>query len=290
MSNPAAFATTCSNMDLERAAEFLQAASKCVVFTGAGMSADSGIQTFRKSSKGLWSGVFGGMALLFFGTPIAWKWTPQLAWKKYLTHFLGPIWEAEPHVGHQALATLEQMRFSPLPIITMNVDGLHQRAGCKSVAELHGSVNTNRCKKHGLLPEYSIDREAGGGEGGQTSVETRLKEMEKWKCPHCASPPRPNFVLFGEGLPDDEWLKATSFLNTLRPEDEDVLIVVGTTGGVYPAASLPERALRRGIRTIEINMHRSPLSHSVDVYLEGKARDVLPALIDRALGNIKKDG
>ncbi len=100
--------------------------------------------------------------------------------------------------------------------------------------------------------------------------------------------PRPDLVLFTEALPSSEWIKAERALGALQPERGDVLLVVGTTNAVYPAASLPERCIRRGIRVIEINMHRSPISDAVDVYIQGRAAEVLPALVHKVLEDEKK--
>lgn len=114
---------------LNKAAALLKAAARVAVFTGAGMSADSGVATFRKSSGSLWSGISGAVLLAAYGTPLGWRLTPGLAWGKYLGWFREPIIQAQPHAGHLALARLEQERFPGLPVVTINVDGLHQRAG-----------------------------------------------------------------------------------------------------------------------------------------------------------------
>jgi NAD-dependent deacetylase len=115
-----------------------------------------------------------------------------------------------------------------------------------------------------------------------------MAELRQLRCPACGGTPRPDFVLFTEALPASEWIKAERALGSLQPERGDVLLVIGTTNAVYPAASLPERCIRRGIRVIEVTMHRSPISDAVDVYLEGRAAEVLPALVEKVLGDEKK--
>lgn len=261
---------------LNAAVTLLKAAGRVAVFTGAGMSADSGISTFRKSSGSLWSGVTGGLLLAAYGTPMGWRLTPGLAWSKYLSWFREPIVQAEPHAGHVALARLERERFPELSVVTMNVDGLHQRAGNrKNVAELHGTIWRNRCHNpaHGVIHQEAPE---------STATATPVEELRKLRCPTCGGTPRPDFVLFTEGLPASEWIKAERALGMLQPR-RDVLLIVGTTGAVYPAASLPERCIRQGVRTIEVNMHRSPISDAVDVCIEGRAAEVLPALVEQVL-------
>lgn len=259
---------------LNTAAALLKAATRVAVFTGAGMSADSGISTFRKSPGSLWSGVTGGLLLAAYGTPLGWKLTPGLAWSKYLSWFREPIVRAQPHAGHLALARLERERFPDMATITMNVDGLHQRAGNRNVMELHGTIRRNRCHDpaHGIIHQ----------EAPESDAATPMEELKKLRCSICGGTPRPDFVLFMEGLPASEWIRAERALGDLEP-GRDVVLVVGTTNAVYPAASLPEHCIRRGIRTVEINMHRSPISDAVDVYIEGRAIDVLPALVEKLI-------
>jgi len=105
-------------------------------------------QTFRKDSDSVWSGIKGGLALAYFGTPLGWRLTPGLAWQLYLSEFYKPIAEARPHAGHLALARLENERFGGdrCTVVTMNVDGLHTAAGSSDVVEVHGTVNRVLCK------------------------------------------------------------------------------------------------------------------------------------------------
>lgn len=140
--------------------------------------------------------------------------------------------------------------------------------------ELHGTIRRNRCHNpaHGIIHQE------------RPAASTSMEELRRLRCPTCGGLPRPDFVLFTEQLPVSEWMEAERALSSLQPKRGDVLLVVGTTGAVYPAASLPERCIRRGLRVIEVNMHRSPISSHVDVFIQGKAAEVLPVLIDRVLG------
>lgn len=152
-----------------------------------------------------------------------------------------------------------------------------------SVMELHGTIRRNRCHNpaHGVIHREQPEPTAGES---QPPAATPMEELRRLRCPMCGGTPRPDFVLFAEGLPASEWMRAERALDSLQPERGDVLLVVGTTGAVYPAASLPERCLRRGLKVLEINMHRSPLSNHVDAFIEGRAAEVLPALVERVLG------
>ena len=174
---------------LPDAAMMIRSADKLVVFTGAGMSADSGIATFRKGGSSLWGGIRGTLALAWFGTPMGWSVMPGWAWSAYLSEFYGPIARAGPHEGHAALAALENKFGEKMTIVTMNVDGYHTVAGSSNVVEVHGTVNRLRCTRHGVvdLKPASVD------------------EMRGYRCPACRGNVRPDVVLFGESLPQDEW-------------------------------------------------------------------------------------
>ena len=147
----------------------------------------------------------------------------------------------------------------------MNVDGLHTAAGSTNVCEVHGTVRRLRCKTHGVvsLPLASA------------------KEMHPYRCPTCQGHLRPDVVLFTEGLPHDEWVRAADACQALT--QKDCMLVIGTTGAVYPAAGLPESVLMSGAHVIEINMDSSPISHAVDVFLQGRAKDLVPQLVNLAL-------
>ena len=176
-------------MQMIDAAMTIRSAERLVVFTGAGMSADSGIATFRKGGSSLWSGIRGTLALAWFGTPIGWNVMPGWAWAAYLSEFYGPIAKAGPHAGHMALASLEKKFGDKMTIVTMNVDGFHTSAGSTTVVEVHGTVNRLKCKQHGVVDLPLATAE----------------EMRGYRCPSCNGHVRPDVVLFGESLPEGEW-------------------------------------------------------------------------------------
>ena len=255
---------------MEQAIEATAAARRIVIFTGAGMSADSGIGTFRGAS-GARSGIFGKVALLWGGTPVGWKWTPGLVWSRFVQDFVGPIETAEPHAGHLALfKLLESSQFDSVFVITMNVDGLHQAAGFSQdhVAEVHGSVMRYRCMSCDTkLPDIVLP----------------LDPKSQPRCTECQGRARPDVTLFTETLPPDEWQKANRAVKQLKRGD--VVIVAGTSSVVYPAASLPEIAQhRQGATIIEFNRDfPTPLSELADVTVEGRAVETLPVFVKGVL-------
>ena len=252
---------------LEKCAQIVTNTRHIVCFTGAGMSAESGIGTFRGGS-GLWNGILGSIALGWFGTPLGWKWTPGLAWSQYIDKFYNPIRDAQPNEGHRALTRL-QILYPEMSIITQNVDGLHQSAGCNSdrVFEVHGTVRRSRCIANGHIYDFE--------------EETNLpRKSPTCRTEGCGSPLRPDCVLFTESLPRDQWMRAE--LATRQLESGDVMIIVGTSAQVYPAAGLPELATRGGATLIDVNVNRTNFSSLKNYeYLGGTAATSLPALVDR---------
>jgi len=249
-------------LHLDQAVAALCSARRCVVFSGAGASADSGIGTFRGTS-GAWSGITGALALVWGGTPVGWRWTPGLVWSRFVEDFYGPIVAARPHDGHLALAELQQtMGSSAMRFVTMNVDGLHQAAGAQNVAEVHGSVRRFRC----MACDVRVD------------PQLPLQASKQPRC-ECGGRVRPDVTLFTESLPDDQWEAAEEAVNALRRGD--VMLIVGTSSVVYPAASLPEMAKARGATLIEFNLELpTPLSNLVDVAVQGRAAETLRACVD----------
>jgi NAD-dependent deacetylase len=249
-------------MNLSEAVEILRGARRVVVSTGAGMSRESGIPTFRDSQEGLWAR-FNPEEL---ATATGFRAAPARVWGWY-AHRRQRILSCEPHAGHRALVELEQ-RVPELTVVTQNIDGLHQAAGSSRVIELHGSIRRFKCldRNHpfsGELPDMSGVPESG--------------EQMPPPCPDCGSPLRPDVVWFGELLPpeatDASWELA---------RHSDLMIVVGTSGMVWPAAELPFIAARAGARIIEINPVPSEITRVADIFLGGPAGEVLPALV-RAL-------
>lgn len=261
---------------LERCAQIVANARHIVCFTGAGMSAESGIGTFRGGS-GLWSGSLGFIVLGWFGTPIGWKWTPGIAWSQYIDKFYNPIRDAQPNEGHRALTRLQKM-YPTMSIITQNVDGLHQRAGFDSsrIFEVHGTVQRSRCIANGHIYDFN----------GETNLP---RKSPRCRVDGCHSTLRPDCVLFTESLPPNQWTGAEQAVSEL--ETGDVMIIVGTSAQVYPAASLPRSATERGATLIDVNLERTSFSNLNHYeYLGGTAATSLPALVKRVeqLKRVKK--
>lgn len=268
-----------SSTGMNRAIEATARCRNVVVFTGAGMSADSGVNPFR-GQNGAWNGWFGKLALLWGGTPIGWKWTPGFVWGRFVTDFYGPIAAAKPHAGHVALQRLsEEGHFDSFTYITMNVDGLHQASGAKpnQVAEVHGSVMRYRCMScDAKLPHILSDS------GDNASNIHGLNPNKQPRCESCGGRARPDVTLFTEALPEDEWGRAVDFLNNLS--EGDIMLVAGTSSVVYPAASLPEHAKGDGATVIEFNLDfPTPLSNIADIAVRGRAAETLPQFVTGVL-------
>jgi NAD-dependent deacetylase len=223
-----------------RAVELLREARRIVVFTGSGMSQESGVPTFRDAESGLWAH-FDPAEL---ATPDAFRRNPARVFAWYLWRWRASRM-AQPHAGYRALVEMED-RFERLTVVTQNVDGLHWRAGSDRVIELHGSLETFRCFDAGH-PYDAARLEELSARGAE--------EIEPPRCERCGSPIRPGVVWFGEPLPWDQ-------LEAARAEVEacDALLAVGTSGLVYPAADLAWAAVGRGIPVIEVNPQATPLS------------------------------
>jgi NAD-dependent deacetylase len=235
--------------------EALRDARRVVALTGSGISAESGVPTFRDAQTGLWAS-YDPQEL---ATPEAFARDPELVWKWYAWR-RGLVEGARPNAGHMALAYLER-RAPVFSLVTQNVDGLHQEAGSSNVVELHGNIRRSRCSAENVTVEPDeIDRAPP-------------------LCPNCGSPLRPDVVLFGEALPAEALRLASEAARSC-----DVLMSVGTSGLVYPAASLPYEALDGGATVIEVNPVPTPLSTHADFAVRGRAGEVLPRLVGAAFG------
>ncbi len=227
----------------------LQLAQHIVVLSGAGLSAESGVPTFRDAQTGLWA----RFRPEDLATPEAFERQPELVWNWYAWR-RELVAGAKPHAGHRALADLERTHPS-LTIVTQNVDGLHQRAGSTRVLELHGNILRTKC--------FDCDK----------IVDRWSDDVVPPRCPHCQGRLRPDVVWFGESLPQETWVAAQSAVAGC-----DLMLVVGTSGLVEPAASLPRLALRRGVYVVEINLAPAPLTSSASLFLSGAAGEILPRL------------
>lgn len=243
---------------LEAARGLLAGVRRLAVLTGAGMSAESGVPTFRDAQTGLWSR-FDPMQL---ASPEGFRADPSLVWRWYAWR-RALVAEAQPNAGHLALAR-SAGRFAELHIVTQNVDGLHQRAGSRDVLELHGNILRSRCLEEcGMTYERPQD----------------LPPGEPPRCPGCGGWLRPDVVWFGEML-DPGRLRAAEQAVT----GAEALLVVGTSGLVYPAAGLPQQARRAGARVIVVNPQPTELDPVADVVVAGAAGVVLPGLLARPGG------
>lgn len=244
---------------MEQAARSLRAAAAVAVLTGAGMSAESGVPTFR-GTDGLWR-TFRPEQL---ATPEAFARDPILVWEWYRwrrTRIAG----ASPNPGHLALARLER-RLPAFTVVTQNVDGLHERAGSRRLIELHGNIWRDRCTAN---PRHVFLRAPGVPDAAAGDVPVCA----------CGARLRPDVVWFGEAL-DPHHLDAA--LEAAR--QADLLLVVGTSAIVYPAAALPAVTRQAGGSIVEINPEETALSTRADVVLRGASGVVLPALERLAFG------
>lgn len=229
----------------------LARAEHIVFLSGAGISADSGLETFR-GATGHWkdhrpedlASVPGFLR------------HPDIVWQWYRERIKAAL-DAEPSPGHRAIAQMESL-FKKVTVVTQNVDGLHQRAGSSLVVELHGNFLRSHCLECGYKdprPTAEIP--------GKVPL-----------CPKCNGLLRPSVVWFGEPLPHEALAFAFAEATAC-----DVLFSVGNSSVVFPAAQLPHDAKRHGALTIEVNITPTALTPSVDVFLEGRAADLLPLLL-----------
>jgi NAD-dependent deacetylase len=243
-------------MDAEaRAREAIAGARSIVVLTGAGISAESGIPTFRDAMSGLWER-FRPEEL---ATPEAFRRDPRTVWAWY-------AWRRErlasvaPNPGHWALARLERhaaARGAKFLLVTQNVDGLHAAAGNHAMVELHGNIRRVKCFERG----HPASEWPEGGDGPPP-------------CAVCGSPLRPDVVWFGETLPEAALAAAVEAATGC-----DLLLSIGTSGLVEPAACLAYAALQNGARVIEVNPHATALAAHAWLAFAGKAGEVLPRLV-----------
>lgn len=227
------------------------------MLSGAGISAESGVPTFRDDKNGLWAR-FDPYEL---SSVNGWRQHPERVWGWYLwRHYL--VGQVEPNAGHHAIADWEQ--HADVHIITQNVDDLHERAGSTAVHHLHGSLYEFRCDA--CDHPYS---------GELPKMPEPTLEVAPPTC-GCGGLIRPNIVWFGEQLPDGPWRSAVE-----ATETADVMVVVGTSGLVYPAAGLPELALDRGTTVVEVNPEPTPLTPRATLSLRDTASVALPGLLQR---------
>ena len=237
----------------------LRAAKHVVVFTGAGVSAESGIPTFRDALTGLWS-QFDPQQL---ATAEAFENDPALVWGWYewRRHLVS---QAQPNDAHHAIAAMAK-RVPRLTVITQNVDDLHERAGSRPL-RLHGSLFAPRCFDCAIPGEFAAPHRAATGE-----------RMHPPRCLACGGRVRPGVVWFGEMLPAETLEAAFDAARSC-----DVLLSVGTSSAVYPAADIPHVAAHAGAVVVQVNPGVTPLDRTAKHNLRGTAATILPRLVEAA--------
>lgn len=250
---------------IERAAEILSQARRLVVLTGAGVSKESGIPTFREAQEGLWSRYDPQRLATLQG----FQSDPKLVWDWY-QHRLGMVENCQPNPGHLAIAELER-RLPQVVVVTQNIDGLHAQAGSRDVVELHGNIRRFKCLR---------------GHRNWTLADLAGQDATPPLCPRpgCAALVRPDVVWFGEMLDQAVLARAVA-----ESETCDVMLIVGTSGVVQPAASLPYHARQARARIVEVNPEPSELTDLAHVYLAGPAGEVLPKVIAEMDRLVKRD-
>ncbi len=236
--------------DLGIIREKLAAARSLTILTGAGISADSGVPTFR-GADGLWR----TSRAEELATPEAFERDPRLVWEWY-------NWRREliatkkPNPAHETIVEFER-RFADFWLITQNVDGLHRAAGSRKLSEIHGNIWMVRCTNCGKVDE---------------NREVPITILPA--CRHCRGLLRPHIVWFGESLRPDDLSRCAAALQSC-----DVLLVIGTSGVVYPAAGFASVARQAGAFVAEMNLELTPQSDLVDVSLQGRAKEIVPLLL-----------
>lgn len=249
--------------------EALRGAQHIAVLTGAGMSAESGVPTFRDAQTGLWSR-FKPEEL---ATPEAFLRNPKLVWDWYAWR-RERVENVKPHAGHFALVEMEQ-RAPQFTLVTQNVDGLHQTAGSRNVHELHGNIRRVKCFDCGRPHPHPLPQGERGGGSPLPMGEDWVRATDVPHCLSCNGLLRPDVVWFGEMLPADEFQIALDAAQSC-----DVFLSVGTSGLVEPAASLPRLAQRNMATVVHINLDVTTESSSTVYRIHGKAGEALPALVD----------
>ena len=260
--------------DLDQLRRLIASARSITVLTGAGVSAESGIPTFRDAQTGYWA----RFRPEDLATPEAFRRDPDLVWRWYAERRRAVL-GVTPNEGHRALARLEG-RVERFSLVTQNVDGLHARAGSREVIELHGNILRVRC--FDSCVSFTVGTAGSGAATEGAGAEATTPEAEAVfaadtppRCPHCGDFLRPDVVWFGESLPD-----AAIEAAMVATEQCDLFLSVGTSTVVYPAAMLPDAALDAGATVVEINPAETPFTARAFLSIRGTAATVLPAVIE----------
>ncbi|AFZ66694.1 SIR2 family NAD-dependent protein deacylase [Deinococcus peraridilitoris] len=242
-------------MSLSQARRALGRASRVAVLTGAGISAESGIPTFRDAQTGLWA----RFTPEELASPAAYARDPLFVWNWYAERYRACM-QAEPNAAHRALVELERRVSEAFLLVTQNVDGLHGRAGSKRLIELHGNLNTARCERCALIQSLPAPRDF----------------SPPAHCQRCGARARPNVVWFGEMLLEDDLKRSWQAF-----ESAEVALVIGTSSVVEPAASLGRLAKSRGAYLIELGPDATPLTPYTDTSLRLGAVAGMQALMEQ---------
>jgi NAD-dependent deacetylase len=247
--------TTSNDIDgcLEKATSLITSARRVVALTGAGVSAESGVPTFR-DANGLWQ----GHDIENVATPQAFHRNPDLVWEFY-NQRRASLTNVQPNAGHLALANFELQLGEGFTLVTQNVDGLHTQAGSQHVLELHGNIRRTRCLQCHLIHDRGLEPLG-----------------YRPTCRECAGRLRPDVVWFQEPLPINLWLQAETVTANC-----DVFLIIGTSAIVYPAAGLTKIATQANASVIEVNLNRTPASELATVSLTGRSGVILPKILDR---------
>lgn len=244
---------------IKEAVGFIAASARLSVFTGAGMSAESGIPTYRHPD-GLWT-TYNAQDI---ASASALHDDPASVWA-FFRKQRAIIQKAAPNAGHQALARIETLFGRRLPIITQNIDDLHERAGSTSVVHLHGQWLKNRCSRYcqGIPSLVDIS-------------EAEIASATLPACPHCGTLVRPDVILFGEYLHGYVYEQAQAIA-----QHTDVMLIIGTSGLVAPASKIPLLAQDHGATLIEINPQPSRITPNVDVFIRAPCGEILKEIAER---------
>ncbi|WP_454832807.1 SIR2 family NAD-dependent protein deacylase [Pseudoxanthomonas wuyuanensis] len=251
--------STSTNDTAKTVASLIADANSIAILTGAGMSAESGIPTFRGQHDSLWSR-FDPQQL---ASADAWRADKALVWGWYRWR-MALVRQAQPHAGHVALAGLA-IKHGNVSLVTQNVDDLHERAGSQVTAHVHGSLFALRCFDCGQPYRSPLNL---------ADPQTAPLRLAPPRCPQCGGDIRPGVVWFGEALPGEEWSAAEAAAASC-----DLMLVIGTSGLVYPAAGLPALAQRHGARVVEINPETTALTPQADLHWPAAAAYALPCLL-----------
>lgn len=245
----------------EKLIQKLQTAGNIVFFTGAGISAESGVPTFR-GKDGIWNKLkpeeLANFDAFLRNTDMVWEW---YQYRRKIVR------EAQPNKGHLAIAEFENF-YPNVTVVTQNVDNLHRRAGSSKIYELHGNIERNYCIDCGK--EFN-------------DIEINESEKAAPRCDKCGGLIRPDVVWFGELLPEEEFANSEK-----EASKSDICFVVGTSAVVYPAAYIPFTALQTGSYLVEINIEPTDFTGHANHSIFGEAGKVLPQLLEK-VKEIKKD-